>query len=30
VRINALFPGLVDRAVRSQNRVAHQHAKKSR
>jgi short-subunit dehydrogenase len=30
VRINALFPGLVDHAVRSQNRVAHQHAKKSR
>jgi len=29
VRINAVFPGLVDRAVRSQNRVAHQHAKKS-
>ena len=29
VRINALFPGLVDRAVRAQNRIAHRHAKKS-
>jgi short-subunit dehydrogenase len=29
VRINAIFPGLVDRAVRSQNRVAHEHAKKT-
>jgi len=28
VRINALFPGLVDRAVRGQNRIAYRHAKK--
>jgi len=29
VRINAVFPGLVDRAVRKQNRAARKHAEKS-
>ncbi len=29
VRINAIFPGLVDRAVRKQNRKAHKHAEKA-
>ena len=28
VRINAILPGLVDRAVRKQNRDAQQHAEK--
>jgi len=28
VRVNAIFPGLVDRAVRKQNRDAQQHAEK--
>jgi short-subunit dehydrogenase len=29
VRINAIFPGLVDRAVRKQNRQAQKHAEKA-